>query len=203
MSLDDETATKIAELANVPPDYRDYFRALIDRAFRGAERAGSARPQRTSSTDIIDHLRDIGKAARSLEKRLGGNFHARQFLEADLLERNAQLETYLESLKTLQGAVAASIADVKATLGRRGRPGGIKTPFDVFIFQLLNAARTAGGKLTIYKAYKSGSSDRWSGSALDVVKLIRPKVPASIMPKSNLGFAIDRINKILNKVHPQ
>ena len=106
MSLDDETAAKIADLAKVPSNAREYFRKLIDRALRDACRAPATRAQHISSTGIVEQLTDIGKAARSLERKLTQDRYAAQFLEAKLMEKKTNFECYFSSLRTLQSAAS-------------------------------------------------------------------------------------------------
>ena len=192
VSIKKSLTNQLIDFAEVPEHGRNYFKKLIDQAMREARRNTPARP--ISSTKITKTLRSIAEVAKALHTKLKELDH-RAVLFLDARISSDSTEQYVDRLAALLKAAELAEKDARRTLGAKGRRGGIRTPFDVFVWQLLSAARECGGELTIYKSVYSNSG--WDGSLLRAICSLQAELPSGFLPKQNsLGSALDQIAKV-------
>lgn len=102
-----------------------------------------------------------------------------------------------QQLLELQRAAFAAKSDIEANI-RPGRPTGLRTPFDAFVFRLIKSARSNGGKLTIYKVPKNDPP--WGGSLVEALHELMPALPPNFLPKGKSLFSsLDRVATIAGR----
>lgn len=186
----DDVIGRLAELAKVPSEHRDLFHCKIDGIIRELSRFSTTKGKRTFSKK--QQLEQISKAAKRLRQRLElVEFSVKEIIDCGLVETGkTSYQHCIENLEVLDRAI-----EWGKKVGRqpKGRPAGIRTSFDLLVWQLLSAARTYGGDLKIYK--DTHSEGGWSGSLLEGVCLLKSILPRAFVPAGNLGNVLDRIAK--------
>lgn len=200
-----DTIDKIAQLAKVPDEYREYFACLASYAIREVPRATPVKVKRLPTEKVVEQLDRLTSSVRVLRKKLLAidprgmpltpAALAGKFLRAALNDEGMKFENYLDHLSLLE--LAAETATKGARL-KKGRPGGIQTTFDAFIYSLLDAARLAGGNLTIFKSAHARTG--WDGTLLNAVNLLKPLLPERFVPSKVSGSSLHRI-KALHAQH--
>lgn len=200
---------KLALLAKVPAPARQQFFQEVRFAIKGAKQLHEMNWSRPASRDISKLLKCIAADAQILAAKIDAirqksrkwyKKHEKDFgrmekeyfagiaFAAELHDKKLSIRDVLVQLETISG----SAADAAKQATRRGRPRGTteRLAFDAFATALYDAARQAGGNLTIYKSAK-----KWSGSFLDAFSILELHLPdkSRFSPGGDLGRVLLRI----------
>jgi hypothetical protein len=185
----DEILEEIAVLARIADRCRAKFRRALSKRIVQANESATAKGQR--SIKLSAGVLRIEKAFGRIERLLVTTEpEIIDYIDAILSSRREKEARIISDVKELNAAISTTAQDVKQTV-EKGRPGGLRTPFDVFVYFLIMNARSNGGELTIYKnAHAAGG---WDGRLLKSVNLLRPLLNNALLPKASLGQTIHRI----------
>lgn len=203
------TLAKLASLAKIPDLAREDFSSDIVEAVRCAHKEQNVKKLRLfRREDYVPILKRTAQQASELHKLLSEaeadkiipSAIASKFLRAAFIEQRQRIDDYLIVLDNLANAAqrAITIAAVEA-----GRPRGTRNHagFDSFVFRLLLAAQTSGGKLTVYKSAHADIG--WAGSLVEIIDLLRSSLPDQFLPGGNLGKHLDRLAQELRPRTPK
>jgi hypothetical protein len=117
------------------------------------------------------------------------------YIDAMLFDAGSKKTTadLVNYLNEIQKAALAAQQDVKL-MSKRGRPGGLTSTFDAFVFRLIKSAKSNGGNLTIYKA---PSEDGWDGSLLQAIRELETVLPSKFLPQGKLLFST--LNRVADR----
>lgn len=199
--LDEETATKIGEFACVPRAGREEFKHGVKRALHSLNNGYHSSSQKTITVeDIVKPLQQIKKKLEDVEKIINKERPAKLFFESGLSEVQFDLDRFFGTNKSIKQALDWAIADARTTLGNKGRPGGIRTRFEAFIYMLISSANASGGAFTINKNRTSRARGGWTGSLIEAVIVLEERryisLKALLTDKWNgrtLGYTLKRI----------
>jgi hypothetical protein len=99
------------------------------------------------------------------------------------------LPEYVNLLNALSDAAQRAATLPKSKRGSKGAGGN--PAFDLFVQALLMAARQRGGDWTIYRS----ADQRWTGSLLTALEILRPYLPLGFFPSGALGRSVEHIRK--------
>ena len=193
----DKIFCEITELAGVQTPFKPHFRNAIEQGIKEARNI--AKESRVASTDICAQLGKLENDVENLRARLVAEDHmVLNFINAALWAKfgrqSSSIEQYISHLETLSAVTKSAKEEAHRTRAKRGRPAGLRTPFDAFVYLLVTRARSYGGQLTIYKSDHAESN--WDGSLLKAIRLLEPLLPHDFFPKGNLGQRLSRIAEI-------
>ncbi|MEY9525608.1 hypothetical protein ABIF70_006749 [Bradyrhizobium japonicum] len=185
----DEILEEIAALARIDDRCHAKFRRALSIRIVQANESATAKGLR--SIKLSAGVLRIDKAFGRIERLLVTTEpEIIDYIDAILSSRRQKEARVISDVQELKAAISATAQDTKQTI-RKGRPGGLRTPFDVFVFFLIKNARSNGGELTIYK--NSHAAGGWDGRLLKSVNLLRPLLNEALLPKGSLGQTLHRI----------
>jgi hypothetical protein len=200
-SVDASTFRRIAQLAKIDPrkpsECKHFFlklRAAINVARsepKGPSKAVYRRP-------VLEELGKWGDAIDTLKTLSdpytdnAAAFHARAQIRACLSrDKKAALDQFEESWKSSLDDFERAIVKAKDLVHRKyqktGHPaGGVgesglgNVGANIFVTSLIYAVETSGGHLT-----KSRNGDELGGTLIEVINLLRPHLPPSLLPPAS------------------
>ena len=185
----DEILDEIAGLARIDDQCRVKFRRALVIRIAQANKSANAKSQ--PSIKLSAGVARINKAFDRIERLLKtAEPEIIDYIDAILSSHRKKEAKIISDIQELRVAISSTAQDARQTK-KSGRPGGLRTPFDVLVFFLVRNARSNGGELTIYKnAHAVGG---WDGRLLKSVNLLRPLLNNALLPKGSLGQTLHRI----------
>jgi hypothetical protein len=200
-------ALKVAELANVPEEFRAKFCTRLGWVITDVHQLTTIRKVPSiRAGDVRSHLKAVRTTAEKLdriieelESALGDHNRtlARTLLESEL--RNVELagtprrkDTFLSLQReriTILIAATEAASTRAAPFAKDGRPKGVggNPTFDWFVACLYEITREAGGKLTHYRD-RNAPGANWRGSLLPIMEVLRPRLPRLALEGIQLLF---------------
>jgi hypothetical protein len=200
----DNELHELAELAKVDncSVFGSHIRSIILDAHlnTGLLRNFSAPRVRQILTGVASHAQLLSKHLRALDVGQGGSAeHAGLLIELQLPKSELSKSTISlpECIGMLEGLSVAAQRGAASVKTRRGPKGAGRNPaFDIFIQNLLMAARQRQGSWTNYR----NANQTWTGSLLQALEILKPYLPRDLFPRGELGRAVEHVRNKL-KVH--
>jgi hypothetical protein len=200
---------QLARLLSLDESKIHHFSGSINGIIWDAHALHAFYGQRHKPTDVVEHVSDVLKAARNLQKELralhGSNAAAQS--ACDLIDyglvsavpkgERLLASDYLRLLNIFVKAGTSAEREEKSysKRGRRKGAGG-NLAFDLMIEDLIMSARARGKAWTLsWNAYEK----KFEGTILEAVTILRPYLPSSgFFPKGVLGRAIRHVRDKLS-----
>ena len=193
----DDESLQLATLAGVndPSGFGQHLRSIILDAHLAYPHYNGL-----SAKAIKANLTTIANQAHTLRRRLvaadvggdGSQEEAGFLLEVELARfrlRGAEI-LYPDIVKIVEG-IGDAAQRAKSLVAKRGRSRkGTNRAFDQLIESLFNAAWQRYGDWTVYRTADPQKKE-WTGTLLEALAVLKPYLPAGILPSSKLGRAAE------------
>jgi hypothetical protein len=147
------------------------------------------RRTRTVATRLDAALRALGGKDTDARK-----YHAKM-LALGSLQGWSDHQHYLKKLIDEISLAEPRAISISHTLIRRGRPKGAggNRAFNTFVNSLDQIADANGGKWTLSSDPVAHPKERWTGTLMDAMEILRPHLPEGFFPDANLGRSLEHV----------
>ena len=151
-------------------------------------------------TSVASRAQSLSKHLKTLDVGKGGSAErAGLLIELQLKKSELSKDTIslLECIDLLEALSVAAQRGAVSVKTRRGPKGAGRNPaFDIFIQNLLMAARQRQGSWTNYR----NANQTWTGSLLRALEILKPYLPRDFFPGGELGRTVEHVRNKL-KAH--